>query len=154
MGNFWTVFSDTTSYSPVRGCQCHCGPDNTQRFPTFGRPTKINVRLALGRYAVQISVWHAGFTTGAQIFQKPKSYLKIPGVVRVERSKFQTGEPTNNRRHRTKFSRQGDVAPGICAPPGLVLKPSLSFPVLYSLTPFDTVHSYLLAGSLNKLQIQ
>jgi hypothetical protein len=82
-----------------------------------------------------------------KVFRKPKSYLKILGVVRVKRSKFQTGKPKSNRRHRTKFSRPGDVAPGICAPLGLVLKPSLYIPVLYSLTPFDTVQSDLLSGS-------
>ena len=43
----------------------------------------VNVRLALGRYPFRIAVGHTGFTTGAQIFQKPKGYLKILGVVRV-----------------------------------------------------------------------
>jgi len=54
----------------------------TPKFPALVRLTKNNVRLALGRYPVRISVRHTGFTTGAQIFQKSKSYLKILGVVR------------------------------------------------------------------------
>jgi hypothetical protein len=54
------------------------------------------------------------FMAGIQIFQKSWSHIKIPGVRWVTWSRFYFEDP-HVRRHRTKFSWPGDLAPGICA---------------------------------------
>jgi hypothetical protein len=49
------------------------------------------------------------------MFQNPRNLLKILGDIRGELQ--QVPRRTNKRHHRTKFSRMGEGAPGICSPP-------------------------------------
>jgi hypothetical protein len=53
---------------------------------------------------------------GCTIVQKSTCLFKILDARRVVWSKFQNEDPQNIRRHRTKFRRQGYLAPGFCAP--------------------------------------
>jgi hypothetical protein len=55
------------------------------------------------------------YVNGPQILQKSKSHLKIQGTTRVTYRKFRNKDPEILRRQGAKFSRPGDVAPGICA---------------------------------------
>ena len=56
------------------------------------------------------------YTRSPQIFRKCLSNLLVPCAKGVTFSESHTGAPTDVRRHYTKFSRPGDVAPVISAP--------------------------------------
>jgi len=56
------------------------------------------------------------YTRSPQIFRKCLSNLLVADAKGVTLSESYTGGLTDGRRHYTKFSRPGDVAPVICAP--------------------------------------
>jgi len=62
------------------------------------------------------SVGGRGFRSKrVQIFKKPGSDFKIIVTRRATIEKFRSEAPTNTRHHGTKFSRLGDLKPGVCA---------------------------------------
>ena len=74
---------------------------------------KAHVWLLLCRFLVRYSF---SISTGvAQLFQKSKSHLKIPGARKVTRSKSCTVDPLVLGTTVTKFSHVDHLAPRICA---------------------------------------
>jgi len=53
---------------------------------------------------------------GAQIFQRSRSHLNIIGTRIGDINHVHHWRPQNIFRHPTKFSRYGDLTPGICVP--------------------------------------
>jgi hypothetical protein len=53
---------------------------------------------------------------GRQSFPKPGNNVKFVGARRMTGSQLHTHGPQNVRRHRTKFCRQGYLAPALFAP--------------------------------------